>query len=117
VSILDIGPDGIILVEALIVSAAAALVAWRRVGFTTAAVLTLAAAMPLPIWQEAVAPSASHKLLLALFIIVPTGLLLGASRVGWIARHAWILIIAGPVMFVGCFVGICELCAKAGLLS
>jgi hypothetical protein len=66
-AILRIGPDGLILVEALIVS-------------------------------------------------VLIALLLGASQLRWLARHAWLFLLIGPVVFVGCYVGICELCVKTGVI-
>jgi len=80
-ALLRIGPDGLILVEALIVSVLIALLAWRRVG--------LAAGIP------------------AMLIV---------SQLRWLARHAWVFVLAGPIVFVGCYVGICELCVKARLI-
>jgi hypothetical protein len=115
-SLFKIGPDGFLVVEALVVSALIAVLAWRRVGLMGAAILTAIAALALLAWQQTVLP-AGHQLIVASFIIVPSALLLGASRLRWIARHAWVLILAGPIMFIACYVGICELCAKAGLLS
>jgi hypothetical protein len=53
-------------------------------------------------------PDTSHPVLAGLFVIVPSGLLLGASRVRWIAHHAWTLVLAGPIVFTGCYAGICE---------
>ena len=35
-------------------------------------------------------------------------LLFGASRLSWLARRAWVLLLLGPIVFVGCFVGICD---------
>jgi hypothetical protein len=52
----------------------------------------------------------------ALFVIVPSALLLAASRVRWIAHHAWMLLVAGPLVFVGCYAGICEFCVKTRLI-
>jgi len=118
-SILNIGPDGLILVEALAVSVVIAVLAWRRVGLAagTPAVVTLVIA--LAVWQ-ARSPYASsdftHRLVAASFVAVPSALLLGPSRVQWLARHAWVLVLAGPLLFVGCYVGICELCVKTGLI-
>jgi hypothetical protein len=125
-AILNIGPDGLILVEALIVSAIIALLAWRRVGLSRAAAVTAVVALLLVLlqaWYDArhadqVAPlTLVRQLIVALFTIVPSALLLGASRLRWLARHAWVLLLVGPIVFVGCFVGICEVCAKAGLLG
>ena len=43
-------------------------------------------------------------------------LLLGASRLRWIAAHPWALIIAGPFAFVGCYVGLCACAVKVGAI-
>jgi hypothetical protein len=32
------------------------------------------------------------------------------------AAAAWVLLLIGPIVFVGCFVGICALCVKARLI-
>ena len=61
-----------------------------------------------------VRPSADRRIV---HTIVPSALLLGASRLRWFERHAWVMVLAGPIMFIACFVGICELCARAGLLA
>jgi hypothetical protein len=116
-SIFNVGPDGLIVVEALIVSLLIAVLAWRRVGLTGAAILTVIVAISLVVWEESISSTTDHQLIVASFTIVPSALLFGASRLHWIVRHAWVLLITGPIIFVGCFVGICELCAKAGLLS
>jgi hypothetical protein len=117
-SLFRIGPDGLLLGEALMVSVLIAMLAWRRVGLRVAAILTAIAAMALFVWQQTVMPSRpGHQLIVASFIIVPSALLLGASRLQWIARRAWLVILAGPILFIACYVGICELCARAGLLS
>jgi|ERR1700730_8710334 hypothetical protein len=117
-SLFRIGPDGLLVVEALIVSLLIAVLAWRRVGLKGAAILTAIAAGALLVWQQTISPSTpGHQLIVASFTIVPSALLLGASRLRWFERHAWVMILAGPIMFIACFVGICELCARAGLLS
>jgi hypothetical protein len=106
------------MVEALMVSVLIAALAWRRVGLSGSAILTVFAAIALLVWQQTVSPSRpGHQLIVASFTIVPSALLLGTSRLRWIARHAWVLILAGPIMFIACYVGICELCTRAGLLS
>jgi hypothetical protein len=43
----------------------------------------------------------------ASFIVVPSALLLGASRVNWLARHAWLFVLLGPAVFYGCITGLC----------
>ena len=116
---LNIGPDGFLLVEALILSVLIALLAWRRVGLAAGIPVTAAVVMALVVWN-AMSPNATadlnHRIVTALFIVVPSALLLGASRVRWIARHAWVVVLAGPILFVGCYVGICEACIKAHLI-
>src|ERR1700682_2231614 len=117
-SFFPVGPDGLLVVEALMVSVLIAALAWRRVGLSGSAILTVIAAIALLVWQQTVSPSRpGHQLIVASFTIVPSALLLGTSRLRWIARHAWVLILAGPILFIACYVGICELCARAGLLS
>ena len=113
--IFGIGPDGLLLVPALLVSILVAALAWRRVAFSTAAILTAVVAIACAIWLARL-PDITRPLLVGLFVLVPSALLLGASRVRWIAHHAWMLVLVGPIVFVGCFVGICEFCAKANLI-
>jgi hypothetical protein len=116
---LNIGPDGLILVWALIVSVVVALLTWRRMSLRSAAITTLIVALALVVWQVRVVEGRSFgvEVITTSFILVPSALLLGASRVRWLSRHAWVLLLVGPIVFVGCFVGICEVCAKAGLLG
>ena len=107
-----IGPEGLLLVWALILSILVALLSWRRASLATAGISTLVVAAGLVLWQFLVIDrrSAGIELLTASFIIVPAALLLGASRVNWLARRAWVFVLLGPIVFVGCYVGICELC-------
>jgi hypothetical protein len=97
------------------VSIVVAALAWRRVALSAAAIWTAAVAIACGAWLARL-PDTSHPVLAALFVIVPSALLLGASRVRWIARHAWMLAIVGPFVFVGCYVGICEFCVKTKLI-
>ena len=108
----NVGPEGLLLIWALIVSVLVALLAWRRVNLRTAGISTLVVALALVVWQFLAIErrGIGIELLTASFIIVPAALLLGASRVSWLARHAWVLVLLGPIVFVGCYVGICELC-------
>ena len=110
-----LGPDGLLLVQALIVSIVVAALAWRRVAFSTAAILTALVAVGCAAWL-ALSPDTTRPVLVGLFVLVPSALLLGASRVRWIAHHAWVLALAGPIVFAGCYVGICEFCVKANLI-
>ena len=116
-----------LMIAPLLTAATAhALLAWRRVGLKPAAAVAGVVALAwvvLQAWYDARHPDqvASRTLtvhvIVAMFTIVPTALLLGASRLHWLARRSWVLLLVGPVLFVGCFVGICEVCAKAGLLG
>ena len=108
--VLNIGPEGLLLVWAVMVSVVVALLSWRRVGLTASSVATLAVAAALVAWEFLTLDSTSlgHQLLRASFIVVPSAVLLGASRLSWLARRAWVLVLVGPIVFVGCFVGICE---------
>ena len=118
-SILNIGPDGFLLIEALLISLFAALLAWRRAGLAAGisamAVVALAFVMFNALSVNAT-PGLNYRLVTALFVVVPSALLLGASRLQWIAKHAWVLVLLGPILFVGCYVGICELCVKTGVI-
>jgi hypothetical protein len=113
--IFRIGPDGLLLVQALLVSIVVAALAWRRVALPAAAISTSAVAIACGIWL-ALLPDSSHPVLAGLFVIVPSALLLGASRVRWMAHHAWMLLLVGPFAFIGCYVGICEFCVKTKLI-
>jgi len=119
-NILNIGgADGRLLIEALAVSLLIALLAWRRAGLTAGILATAVAALALVV-ANAMSPDASpglnYAIVRTLFIVVPTALLLGASRRQWVARHAWVLVLVGPILFLGCYVGICELCEKTGVI-
>jgi hypothetical protein len=108
--VLNIGPEGLLLVWAAIVSLVVVLLSWRRVGLTSSTVATMVVAAALVGWEIVTLDSASfgHQLLRASFIVVPSAVLLGASRLSWLARRAWVLVLVGPIVFVGCFVGICD---------
>jgi hypothetical protein len=107
-----LGPEGLLLVWALILSVLVAVLAWRRVTLTAAGIATLVVALALVVWQFLAIErrSIGIELMAASFILVPAALLLGISRVNWLARHAWVLVLLGPIVFGGCYVGICELC-------
>jgi len=109
VALLNVGPDGLLLVWGVVVSVAVALLAWRRAGLIAAALVTLAVALILVVWLlrlESTSPA--HRLLATSFILVPSVLLFGASRLNWLTRRPWLLLLVGPIVFVASFVGICE---------
>ena len=115
---MNLGPDGMFIVYALVVSVALAGLRWLRVGIRRAAVLVLAVAAALALVQYISVESADvpRQLVRASFILVPTLLLVAVAQVAWLASRAWALLVLGPVLFVGCYVGICELCVKAGII-
>jgi len=113
--IFRIGPDGVLLVQALLVSIVVAALAWRRVALSAAALSTAAVAIACGLWI-AWLPDTNHPVVAGLFVIVPSVVLLGASRVRWMAHHAWMLLLMGPFVFIGCYVGICEFCVKTKLI-
>jgi hypothetical protein len=68
-----------------------------------------AVALILVVWLLTLeSTSPAHRLLATSFILVPSVLLFGASRLNWLTRRPWLLLLVGPIVFVGCFVGICE---------
>jgi hypothetical protein len=109
-SSLKMGPDGLLFLWAILVSIVVTLLSWRRVGVTKSSVAMLAVVLALVAWEIVALDRASvgHQFLRASFIVVPSALLLGASRLSWLARRAWVLLLVGPIVFIGCFVGICE---------
>lgn len=109
-SLLRIGPEGLLLVWAAIVSVVVALLSWRRVGMTASSMAILAVALALVMWEVVALDPATpgHQLLRASFIVVPTTLTFGASRLHWLNRRSWMLLLVGPFVWVGCFIGICK---------
>lgn len=118
-SIFNIGPDALLLIESFVVSVLVAVLAWRRAGLAAGISATAAIVMAFVLFN-AMSPNATprlnYRIVTALFIIVPSALMLGASRLQWIAKHAWVLVVLGPILFVGCYVGLCELCVKTGVI-
>jgi hypothetical protein len=115
---LNVGPDGLLLVWGVIASVTVALLAWRRVGLKAAGVLMGAVTLGLLVWLlrlESTSPT--HQLVATSFILVPSALLFGASRLTFLTRRPWVLLLLGPVVFVACFVGICECAARLHLLG
>ena len=89
-AILRIGPDGMLNVYALVVSVIVALLSWRRVSLARSGTATIGAATALAILQYFTLDSAGlfRGLVGASFIIVPSAMLLAASRLNWLARRA-----------------------------
>jgi len=108
-TLLNIGPDGLLFAWAVLVSLVVALLSRRRVGVTASSATISAVALGLVAWEVLTLDPASpgHQLLRASLVVVPTALLFGASRLSWLARRSWVLVLVGPFVFVGCFVGIC----------
>jgi len=118
-TLLNIGPDGFLLLEAAAVSVLIAVLTWRHVDLTAGISATAIATIAIVAFNYRsfnATPDLNHRIVTALFIIVPSLLLLGASRQRWLARHAWVLVLLGPVLFVGCYLGICAACVKAGVI-
>lgn len=113
------GTDGFIIIEALVVSMLVAVLAARRVGLATgipAMAALIAAWIIFNGFQPNASPGLNYWFVRSLFIIVPSALLLGSSRHRWIAAHVWVLFLLGPALFVGCYIGICQLCEKTGVI-
>ena len=49
----------------------------------------------------------NHPMLRLLLVVVPSALLFWASRASWVTRHAWVLVLLGPIAFLAGYVGIC----------
>jgi peptidoglycan/LPS O-acetylase OafA/YrhL len=118
-NILDWGPDGLLVLEAFALSVLVAVLAWRRVDLVAGMSATALAAIVMVAFNARSVnstPGLNYRIVTSMFVLVPSALLLGASRQRWLARHAWALVLLGPVLFVGCYVGICELCVKTGVI-
>ncbi len=108
---------GLMLVWAVIVSAVLTVSAWRRFGILTAATVTLAVALGLVVWQAlALGPlmRPGSQLIASSFVIVPSVILLGVSRLNWLARRSWLLLLIGPIAFYLGYAGTC-ICASLAL--
>ena len=106
---LRMGPDGQLLLQAVLLSALIALLTWRRVSPTRGLLATIAGVLAVVAWQSFALEFSTpgRHYLVASFVMVPTTVLLGASRAAWLARRAWLLLLLGPVAFAGCYVGLC----------
>jgi len=107
-------PESVLLVWALILSVLVAVLAGRRVTLATAGISTLVVALALVVWQFLAIErrAIGIELMAASFILVPAAAMLGASRINWLARHASALVLLGPVLFFGGYVGICMVCFR-----
>ena len=120
-TLFDIGPDGLILVWGVIASVAVALLTWRRIALKAAALFMGGVTLGLIGWLlwllrlESTSPV--HRLVATSFILVPSALLFGASRLTFMTRRPWVLMLLGPVVFVVCFVGICDCAYRLHLLG
>lgn len=113
------GTDGFIIIEALVVSMLVAVLTARRTRLAVGIPATAALIVAWILFNGALpnaSPGLNYWFVRSLFIIVPSALLLGSSRHRWIATHVWVLFLLGPVLFVGCYLGICELCVKTGVI-
>src|SRR3954465_4892061 len=102
-AILNIGPDGFLLIEALLVSVCVALLAWRRAGLAAGIPATAVVAVALVVFNATSlnsTPGLNYRIVTALFVLVPSALVLGASRLRWISNHSWVLVLLGPILFV-----------------
>jgi|SRR5262252_808700 len=105
---LNVGPEGLLLVHGAIMSVVLAFLSWRRVPFTRAILVTAAVALALVAWEFlAFRGEVSHPILTTLFVVAPSAGLFWASRASWMTRRAWVLVLLGPIVFVVGYVGIC----------
>jgi hypothetical protein len=115
---MNLGPDGMFLVYALAISAVAAVLTWLRVTLRVATLAVIVVGVALAVVQYASVEQADtvRESVRASFILVPTVLLVVLSRLRWLVNRAWTYLVLGPILFVGCYVGICELCVRAKII-
>ena len=116
---MNLGPDGMFLVYAVAVSALAAVLAWLRVSLRLAAFAVIALGVLLAVLQQYFSIEQADTVrqsVRASFILVPTVLLVLASRLRWLSKRVWTYLVVGPLLFVGCYVGICEICVRAKII-
>src|SRR5690242_4239618 len=102
----NLGPDAMLLVYAFGVSLLVAILTWRRAAPRTAVLMVLVAAVAMAVAQNLSigdGAGAARQIVRAAFIVVPSAVLLGASRVTWLAHRAWLFVLIGPATFVGCY--------------
>jgi len=119
VPIFKLGPDAMLLIYAVVVSIILAVLSWRRIALTRVGLTTMAVAVAffvtMQFFELEPAPLV-RQIVRASFIVVPSAVLLGVSRVSWLARHVWLLVLLGPFAFIGCYAGICEVCVYLQLI-
>ena len=95
--------------EAAVISGLMAVFTWRHFGFRIAALVTMGLAVLFAAWNVTTyfTPTVPYRLLGASFVIVPSAILLGTSRLRWLTARPWALLVAGPIAFVGCYEGLC----------
>ena len=114
-----LGTDGFIIIEALVVSMLVAVLTARRVSLAAGIPATAALIVAWIVFNGTLpdaSPGLNYWFVRSLFIVIPSALLLGASRLRWISAHVWVLFLLGPALFVGCYIGICELCVRTGVI-
>jgi uncharacterized membrane-anchored protein YitT (DUF2179 family) len=102
-AIFKVGPDGMLIVFALVVSIVLAVLSWRRIGLMGTGVAVMSVAVTLAIVQFFMLDPADpiRQMVRASFIVVPSAVLLGASRVSWLAHHAWLFVVLGRLFSPG----------------
>ena len=106
--------DAWFLAEAVLISGVLAALTWRHLGFRAAALVIMGLAVLFAAWNVMAfsTPTVPYRLLGASFVIVPTTVLLGASRLRWLGSRPWTLLVVGPLAFVGGYQALCY-CAFA----
>src|ERR1043165_6794110 len=85
-----LGTDGFIIIEALVVSMLVAVLASRRASLAAgipATAALIAASILFNGLDANASPGVNFWFVRSLFIVVPSALLLGASRLRWVAAH------------------------------
>jgi len=116
---LRFGPDGQLLLYALFISVVLTVLTGTELPRVRVGASTIAVSIMVAIAQYASLDAADplHQAVRASFIIVPSVILVFVSRVGWIARRYWMLLLLGPVTFGVCYASICALAYRAFRLT
>jgi hypothetical protein len=107
-----------LLMYALLLSIVVAIVSHRRLAVRRAALIVVGAALAFTVLQYFTldAVDLPRQLVRASFVVVPSVILFGASRAVWFAQHAWVLVLAGPLTFAGCYLGLCGIYVSTGIV-